>query len=613
MESFLLEALSDLRQSNQSDKTNPFGDANFQSLAESSRSQLIEFFALYLGSARRGDIVTSTSTERTHYVEERNEEFFALFPHRYDFIWAKYPNSGEPVEWQTERRYPLSDRIIAQGSTLYGVRFGSRTSYSLLDIDAGSLYHPKNDPFAIARIIAALEPLGIVSYLACTSSYSSGIHLYLPFEEAQSSWQLSIAISTLLENAGFILKPGQLEVFPNPKPYRGDRTFSLFNAHRLPLQIGSYLLNDDFQPIWSDRHTFLQYWNCVRSRNAVNAKTIKRIIKQFKRHPFRISGKADKYLNDLNAEIEIGWTGAGQTNRLLGRITMRSYVFHHVLTSGSPLSGQKLVSEIVRVARSLPGYSDWCQHQHEIEHRAEEWAQCIESSHYFHYGDALGKYKAQIEKKKSPIENLPNWNEQQSKSAREKIRSAIADLLEKGVLPNSTTQRFKSLLEYRIGGGSLYRHKDLWHPSYLRIEDCEINSVNEKVTSLIESEVSPSLLSGNGGNDFSHDGSSGSEVFVQPLNDEHQSVELNDSSCDADVASQPLSISAEAYQAVSQEALRMAQEPGQPRSLRQLVRMQQFLESGDPILVAEATAWFRIKFSLADVSELRRLDRDDIA
>jgi hypothetical protein len=95
-------------------------------------------------------------------------------------------------------------------------------------------------------MIAALEPLGMVSYLTCTSSYSGGIHVYLPFEESQSSWQLSIAISTLLENAGFILKPGQLEVFPNPKPYRADGTFNLFNAHRLPLQIGSYLLNQDF-------------------------------------------------------------------------------------------------------------------------------------------------------------------------------------------------------------------------------------------------------------------------------------------------------------------------------------------------------------------------------
>jgi hypothetical protein len=111
------------------------------------------------------------------YVQEWNDLFLALFPHRYDYIWAEHPHPDVKVEWQTERRYPLSDRILDQGAHLYGVRFGAKTSYTLLDIDQGSRYHPNRDPFAIRRIVEALEPLGIVSYVACTSSYSSGLHL----------------------------------------------------------------------------------------------------------------------------------------------------------------------------------------------------------------------------------------------------------------------------------------------------------------------------------------------------------------------------------------------------------------------------------------------------
>jgi hypothetical protein len=511
------------------------------------------------------------------------DAFLSLFPHRYDFIWAPHPCPGEAVNWQTERRYPLSDRQLNQGSTLYGVRFGAKTSYTLLDIDHGSLYHPSRDPFAIRRIIEALEPLGIVSYVACTSSYSGGLHLYIPFEEPQSSWQLSIALVTLLENAGFHLQPGQLEVFPNPKPYRSDGSFSLFNAHRLPLQIGSYLLNDDFQPMWSDRTLFVQHWNFARSRNLVDATSIKRVLKQYKRHPFRISGKADQYLNDLNAEIELGWTGPGQTNRLLGRITMRSYVFHHVLTGGPPLTGQALVAEIVRVARSLPGYTDWCRHQHELEHRAEEWARCIENSHYFHYGEACGKYKAPI--KETVVKDLPNWNQQQSESAREKIRSAIADLLEKGRLPSSATRRFKALLNYRIGGGSLYRHKDLWHPHYLSIEEDQSSSINEEESLTTD----PSLFCGNGGNDLPDDDYSDSESVVQT--GVNRSIGVSDS----DLESQPLLISKETWQAVNREALRMTQlpPPMQSPSPQELARMQCFLASGDPILMAEAMAWFQ--------------------
>ncbi len=77
----------------------------------------------------------------THFrcVRERGDHFLALFPHRFDYIWAEYPNPGENVEWKTESRHPLSDRLIQQGSYLYGVRFGAETRYCLLDIDAGSL------------------------------------------------------------------------------------------------------------------------------------------------------------------------------------------------------------------------------------------------------------------------------------------------------------------------------------------------------------------------------------------------------------------------------------------------------------------------------------------
>ncbi len=192
------------------------------------------------------------------YVQEWTDGFLTLFPHRYDYIWAEHPNPGAKVEWKTETRHPLSDRLIRQGSYLYGIRFGAEASYCLLDIDAGSAYHPNRDPFAISRIVAALEPLGLVSHLLCTSSYSGGLHLYFPFPNAQSSWQLAIAITTLLENAGFRLNPGQLEAFPNPRPYIIEGAPSLFNAHRLPLQAGSYLLNHEFQPIWSTQQVFVQ-------------------------------------------------------------------------------------------------------------------------------------------------------------------------------------------------------------------------------------------------------------------------------------------------------------------------------------------------------------------
>jgi hypothetical protein len=408
----------------------------------------------------------SSARAAFHYVTEGNP-FLSLFPHRFDFIVGDHSPPGVRPDWQTESRYPLSDRLLEQGAALYGVRFGTATCYCLLDIDISSPYHPQQDPFAVARIQAVLADLGLTAAIACTSSYSGGIHLYLPFATPQSSWEVAIVVSTLLETAGFPLVPGQLELFPNPKPYVVEGHPSLYHAHRLPMQAGSYLLDQDFQPIWSDRQTFAERWKLIQQRNDLSAEMLQRVLKQTRRKAYRVSGKADKFIADLNAEIEPGWTDFGQTNRILGRITLRSYIFHHILLGGEPLAGQALIDEIIAVARSLPGYQQWCRHQHEIEKKAAEWARCIENSAYFPYGTARGKYKRKSNNEPEAKSKPLSWNQQQSAGARDRIRQAVADLLEKETLPVGATARFQALLCYGIGGGSLYRHRDLWHPDYL--------------------------------------------------------------------------------------------------------------------------------------------------
>jgi hypothetical protein len=417
-------------------------------------------------------------------VSEREHEFLSLFPHRFDYIWANHPQPQESVAWQTERRHPLSDRAILQGEKLYGVRFGSTTRYVMLDIDAGSAYHPTQDSLAIPRLAATLEPLGLVSYFAVTSSASGGLHLYFPFTSEQKSWQVAIAVAHLLETTGYGIQPGQLELFPNPKSFIPGGTPSLYNAHRLPLQLGSYLLDRDLEPIGYSQAGFVQAWKFAAVRNEFDTIALAQLVKAAKRRLIHLSGKADKFLNDLNTEIELGWTGSGQTNRLLGRIALRGYVFYHIIQAGLPLIGQALVDHIVETARSLPGYFDWCQHQHEILDRAIEWARCVESSHYFPYNCSKKTSRQKGRSRSDQTSDRPSdqaldqtsdrpsdqrviWNQKQLESARERIWNAIADLLNQNALPSQVTERFNRLTAYGIGGSSLYRHKDLWHPDYL--------------------------------------------------------------------------------------------------------------------------------------------------
>ncbi len=393
------------------------------------------------------------------YVPEAHDGFLALWPHRYDFLYAPHPDPGQKPDWKTESGHLLSDRLIAQGAFLYGVRPGPQTTYGLLDIDKGSPYHPRHDPLALQRICEALEPLGLVAYLTLTSSDSRGLHCYLPCAEALPSWQLALAITTLLENAGFKVMSGWLEVFPNLKPFSTDGSISLYNGHRLPLQQGSYLLNQDLCPVASSQDTFVRHWQQAAARNDVNLPVLEQIIRQSRRQVYRVSGKAQKFLNDLNAEIEPGWSGRGQTNHLLGRIAMRSYIFAHTLYATESLNGQALADDIAKVAIALPGYKDYCGHQHEIEAKAREWARSIEGSHYFPY--STGKAP------KSSSE--PSWNQRQREKARKRIQAAVLDLFRQDNWPSGITARADRLKAAGCSGKTLYNHPDLWHPDFMRL------------------------------------------------------------------------------------------------------------------------------------------------
>lgn len=404
------------------------------------------------------------STDLPGYIPEYTDRFLSLFCHRYDYIWAAHAAPGAPTNWHTNSDHPLSDRMIGSGNYLYGVRFGQHCSYAMLDIDKNSPYHPSRDPFAVGKMSAALDKLGLCSQLAITSSYSGGLHVYFPFEllaQPVASWQLAIALEQTLQKAGFLVQDGLLECFPNVRNYDPDGP-TLFKGHRLPLQAGSYLIDDDWQLCHSTPESFTQRWDRTAIRNAIDQGAIDRAIKQSGVRNQRLSFKAKKFLNDLNTEVENGWTSNGQTNYILGRIAMRSYIFGHFINRAKPLTGERLIMDVVRVAIALPGYTDYCRHQAEIWNRAEEWARCVENSRYYPYQHG----KPKVEKPLEDAAELPqSYNKFVEERARERLCFALADLLNKDALPFSISNRFDALtLNYGFSGQTLYRHRDLWHP-----------------------------------------------------------------------------------------------------------------------------------------------------
>jgi hypothetical protein len=466
----------------------------------------------------------------------------------------------------------------------------------MVDIDIGSAYHPRRDPIAFQKLAEALEPLGLVSAITCTSSDSQGLHLYFPFSESLTAWEVGSGITLLLERQGFKVTPGQIEVFPNARLYTIESTPNLFNAHRLPLQRGSYLLNEDLQPIWTDQDTFVEQWRQCQERNNLNNETLQRIIRQKKRRSYRLSNKADKFLNDLNAEIEQGWTDHGQTNRLLGRITMRTYVFHHVMFGGETLAGDSLASEVLSVAKALPGYELWCRHQHEIKDRIAEWVSCIEKSHYFHYGEQFGKYKSKKETTDADKSKNtePSWNQQQSQKTKDKIQAALKELSNKNELPELATARFNALRQFGIGGGSLYRYKELWHPLWKSKEDSpptpRFNNESGQFghADAPNCHSSTSLLQEIGGNS-NKTNSSGDRNSVLPQPEGGNPNQKEIQRIREMFSKAQVTVDLQAAQAVVEVEEALTQES----RAAHFQQMAYWLTLDDPILMAEALAWLQ--------------------
>jgi hypothetical protein len=406
-----------------------------------------------------------TLTQKTDFrpIPEA-EPLLNLFTHRWDFIYTSHAKGMRKPQWKTESRHPLSDRLILQGAHLYGVRFGPDTGYAMIDIDADSPYHPRTDEFAIRRLIDSLEPLGITHHITLTSSASGGLHLYLPFPDELPTWKVAEALDLTIRAAGFEIKNGTLELFPNLRT--GDRL--LYAAHRLPLQDPkSFLLNSDFQPILTDSSVFVSQWMFAANQNTIDLDTLKLAIATHARRQTKLSTTAHKFLCDLEAEIGPGWTGPAQTNHLLGRIALLGYCFGHIIDDlDRPLNGERLVDWCIEKARSLAGFRQHCRHQTTLPRRIREWVRSVEASpKYFHY--AIGKSSGKSDLITDGRSANP-WNILQEQLAQTRIGAAIEMLPGTSLALMGIDDRVDYLRNRGISLETLYRHKNLWHPEFYR-------------------------------------------------------------------------------------------------------------------------------------------------
>ena len=497
----------------------------------------------------------------------------------WQFLQAPVPKARQKPEWKAVTAYPIARRLAHRGK-LIAIRPKTYTQFLVLDLDALSRYHPQQNPYAIPQLQQALEErLGLVSCIPLRSSDSRGMHLWYWFKDEQNAYRLAEAVALVLREAGFILQAGHLETFPNRKAWIDSDNpddWSQYHAIRLPLlEPGSYLLDahNDYQPLLhpllDQQQEFLHLIDHCQRRNDLTSERIEAILATQPKPYKKVSISGNQYLTDLLDKVRDGWDGHGQTNQLLFDVTRLIRIFGHLLHSTEPYwETERLTHAIHDYLLTLPGREQFCGHNHELDKLAQDWAKWVQTSKYKPYGYG----KTPLETEPPPETALPpTHNQKLQQTARERIINAIVQLLEQGRLPTTITARIAALESLGIQRGTLYRHRDLWHPENL-LDSPEPLSSNE-FAPVTETEPLQTSLKHRQAGEFTP--IAAKELDPRSAAPPEQALDLKELGGSGGIST-----------AFSLPLLRKV--PGKQKRSAQDEQMQRWLMSGDPILEAEA-------------------------
>ena len=403
-------------------------------------------------------------------TEETAQTFASFFPYAWNFIYAKNTDRTSKPEWKTETRYPITGRALydhwADPDTLIGVRFGVNTAYGMLDIDKNSPYHPQQSEKQFRGILQALEDIGLVRPLIVQSSFSEGLHVYYPLPETVSSFALACGIKASLKAQGYEIASGVLEIFPNTKAYGTKEKPTEFNGHRLPLQKGSYMLNDDLEKIGNDLNHFVFVWQICQDSQDIEL--IKEEIAKAKENyqPPKLSGKTEdilKWREDLEKQIAEGWTDDGQSNGLLYLIGKYARIFLGYADD------EAIAKYIAKTARASVGFFKFCKDIHRLDKKAKAIAEWCMRQHF-----PFGSKKAEQTKEE-------NKSKAERQSERiERMRLAVSELKKTGTMPQTIRGMAQAIAKTaKVSVETLYDHKELWHPEFTE-STCNALQTNDK-------------------------------------------------------------------------------------------------------------------------------------
>ena len=404
------------------------------------------------------------------------QTFASFFPYSWKFIYAKNVDRTSKPEWKTENRYPITGRRLydywADPDTLIGVRFDSQTEYAMLDIDKGSPYHPHNNHEKFKTVLQALEEIGLVRPLIVQSSHSEGLHIYYPLWQDVSSFGIACAIKSCLQKNNCEIAAGVIESFPNTKKYDSE-----YNGHRLPLQTGSYLLNNDLQIIGRDLNQFVETWLTIQEHQDLDL--LKQAIAQAQLNyqPPKDNRKTIQWREDLEQQIQQGWTGKGQSNQLLYIIGKYARIFLGCEED------EAIAEYISKTARSAAGFMKYCGDIKRLDQKAKDIAKWCMKNHF-----PWGSKKATQTDSESEQENPEVQKAQKQAERLERIRTSVNELNKTGEMPETIRGMAQAIAKAaKVSVETLYAHKELWHPEFTETSNSpNINNSTPSTTTIAE-------------------------------------------------------------------------------------------------------------------------------
>lgn len=438
-------------------------------------------------SRRRPKPKTKTNRE-IQPREKLGQQFLTLFNIDYDVfdcITAKVPEFGKP-EW-TKLKYPLDPPVFwkyyIDPNKLVGKRFRRTTNYGLADIDINSSLHPSRNLERFNMLLFVLKKLGIEEVIIVRSSNSGGYHIYFFFSKEIETYLLAIALRLELEKAGFTIKGGELEIFPNTKSYSKDK-FTLYQAHRMPLQTGSVFLNV-FGKMSNDLLEFIDQAETSKKKNDITKlrRKCKQHHKQWNQRRFKqmkqpYSTKALEFEEHLLTQIQQGFTDDAQTNDFIKTVVTDGIIF-------KGLDGDELLEYVINTTRNASGYQQYCGHKKDLKRRGKDWIKCGKKMyipykkkptpedimiHRANNGNATYKNTMNSDTADKNRVRQNEYSRNKAKEATERIE-VIANLLRKQKEQFPTKKAFmdrarevgKELHGVTMSNNTLLKNQHLWH------------------------------------------------------------------------------------------------------------------------------------------------------